>query len=66
MLIKSTKLNTALVTMVTAVFYATVVKFIASGDWITTLIVIATTHFLGVWLAMSFYEIIDKKKNISK
>ena len=59
-LIKSTKLKAALVGMVTSIFYATVVVLIAKHGWISILI-IAGTHFLGIYTAMSVSEYLEEK-----
>ena len=59
-LIKSTKLKAALIGMVTSIFYATVVVMIAKHGLISVAIV-AVTHFLGIYLAKSVGEILEKK-----
>ena len=59
-LIKSTKLKAALIGMVTSIFYATVVVLIAKHGWISV-IIIAGTHFLGIYTAKLVSEILEKK-----
>ena len=59
-LIKSTKLKAALIGMVTSIFYATVVVLIAKHGWISVLIV-AGTHFLGIYTAKLVCEILERK-----
>ena len=59
-LIKSTKLKAALIGMVTSIFYATVVVLIAKHGWISV-IIIAGTHFLGIYTAKLVSEILERK-----
>lgn len=59
-LIKSTKLRAALVGMVTSIFYATVVVLIAKHGWVSVLI-IAGTHFLGIYAAKSLCEFLEER-----
>ena len=64
-LIKSTKLKAALIGMLTSIFYATVVVLIAKHGWISVLI-IATTHFMGIYAAKSVCEWLEKKGKLNK
>ena len=59
-LIKSTKLKAALVGMVTSIFYASVVVMIAKHELVSILIV-AMTHFLGIYTARLISESLEKK-----
>ena len=59
-LIKSTRLKAALIGMITSIFYATVVVMIAKHGWISVLIV-AVTHFLGIFLARTVSDNLEKK-----
>ncbi len=64
-LIKSTKLKAALIGMVTSIFYATVVVLIAKHGWISV-IIIAGTHFLGIYTAKLVSEFLEKKGYLKK
>lgn len=64
-LIKSTKLKAALIGMVTSIFYATVVVLIAKHGWISV-IIIAFTHFLGIYTAKLVSEFLEKKGYLKK
>lgn len=64
-LIKSTKLKAALIGMVTSIFYATVVVLIAKHGWISV-IIIAGTHFLGIYTAKFVSEFLEKKGYLKK
>ena len=46
--------------MVTSIFYATVVVIIAKHGWISALIV-AVTHFLGIFYARTVSDNLEKK-----
>jgi len=59
-LIKSTRLKAALVGMVTSIFYATVVVLIAKHGWISV-VIIAVTHFLGIYFARTVTDGLEKK-----
>ena len=64
-LIKSTKIKAALIGMITSVFYATVVVLIAKHGWIS-IIIIAGTHFLGIYMAKLVSEILERKGYLKK
>jgi CHASE2 domain-containing sensor protein len=64
-LIKSTKLKAALIGMITSIFYATVVVLIAKHGWISV-IIIAFTHFLGIYTAKLVSEFLEKKGYLKK
>ena len=64
-LIKSTKLKAALIGMVTSIFYATVVVLIAKHGWISV-VIIAGTHFLGIYTAKLVSELLEKKGYLKK
>ena len=59
-LIKSTPLKAALVGMITSIFYASVVVLIAKHGLISV-IIIAVTHFLGIFLARKVSDNLEKK-----
>ena len=64
-LIKSTRLKAALIGMITSVFYATVVVLIAKHGWISV-VIIAGTHFLGIYTAKLVSELLEKKGYLRK
>ena len=64
-LIKSTKLKAALIGMVTSVFYATVVVLIAKHGW-TAIVIVAITHFFGIYCARLVSELLEKKGHLKK
>lgn len=64
-LIKSTKLKAALIGMITSIFYATVVVLIAKHGWISV-IIIAFTHFFGIYTAKMLSELLEKKGYLKK
>ena len=64
-LIKSTKLKAALIGMITSIFYATVVVLIAKHGWISV-VIIAGTHFLGIYTAKLVSELLEKKGYLKK
>lgn len=51
--------------MVTSIFYATVVVLIAKHGWISV-IIIAGTHFLGIYTAKLVSEILERKGYLKK
>ena len=59
-LIKSTPLKAALVGMITSIFYASVVVLIAKHG-LVSVIIIAVTHFLGIFLARKVSDNLEKK-----
>ncbi len=63
--IKSTKLKAAFVGTITSIFYATVVVLIAKHGWISV-IIIAFTHFCGIYTAKMFGEFLEKKGYLKK
>ena len=63
--IKSTALKAALIGTVTSIFYATVVVLIANHGWISV-IIIAGTHFLGIYTAKLVSEFLEKKGYLKK
>ena len=64
-LIKSTKLKAAGIGMVTSIFYASVVVMIAKHELVSILIV-AMTHFLGIYTARLISESLEKKGYLKK
>lgn len=59
---KSTKLAASLANCVCYTFSAIVIKFIAETDLWIAITVQATTNFVGTWVAMYVYEMIEKHK----
>lgn len=62
LIIKSTKLIASTVNCLCYTFSAIVIKFIAETDLLTAIIVQATTNFIGTWVAMWVYELVEKKR----
>ena len=63
--IKSTALKAALIGTVTSIFYATVVVMIAKHGWISILI-IAVTHFFGIFIARKVCDSLEKKGHLKR
>lgn len=64
LVIKSTKLLASLANCICYTFSAVVIKFIAEVDLWIAILVQSTTNFIGTYIAMWVYELMEK--NYSK
>ena len=63
-IIKSIKLIASTCNCICYTFSAIVIKFIAEVDLWIAISVQAVTNFLGTWLAMYVYELLEKKEKL--
>ena len=62
LVIKSGKLTASLANCICYTFSAVIIKFIAEADLWVAITVLATTNFLGCYLAMWFCDYVLKKQ----
>ena len=63
LVVKSGKAVASLMNCICYTFSAVVVKFISESDLLVAMIVAASTNFIGCYVAMWAFEIIEKRKN---
>lgn len=63
--IKSTKLKAAFLGVITSIFFTTIVVLISKHGWISVIIV-AITHFFGIYTAKWVSEMLEKKGCLKK
>lgn len=62
LVIKSTKFLASTANCICYTFSAIVIKFIAETDLWIAIAVQSSTNFIGTWVAMYVYELIEKKE----